>query len=209
MAEQTTGVLEGKPASKKWPQPKITADGLTIALEDLHNDYYDKTAEVIKRLLQNRGNGDWLIAEELVSRTFERAWNSIHKFDSSLGTLEGWIRIYADRVVRTWEAENYNKRQLDTEPEWFQRLIDDGQALDDQIETNLLYQAVREVMRQLNWRQRVAILLHDKYGMTFDEISHTLGESPNTWSSRASRGRQRLRGLLTLEEGNVQSDLLS
>ncbi len=45
---------------------------------------------------------------------------------------------------------------------------------------------------------RLALILHDVYGHTHEEIASLLGVSPGTSKSRTSRGRERMRALLRL-----------
>ncbi|MGH3415077.1 MAG: sigma-70 family RNA polymerase sigma factor, partial [Actinocrinis sp.] len=54
--------------------------------------------------------------------------------------------------------------------------------------------AVLAVMEQLNPAERVAFVLHDVFGVGFDEIAESLGRSSESTRQLASRARRRVRG---------------
>jgi ketosteroid isomerase-like protein len=54
--------------------------------------------------------------------------------------------------------------------------------------------AMQVVVEQLRPAERVAFVLHDVFGMPFDEIAPIVGRSPTAARQLASRGRRRVQG---------------
>ncbi len=59
-----------------------------------------------------------------------------------------------------------------------------------------LRDVLSESLRQLSFEQRVAVVLCDLEGRTYDEIAEVTGVSIGTVKSRIARGREKLRDLL-------------
>jgi RNA polymerase sigma-70 factor (ECF subfamily) len=62
--------------------------------------------------------------------------------------------------------------------------------------------ALLVVLDRLSPAERLAFVLHDLFGMSFDEVAETVGRSPEAARQLASRARRRVHGL----PGSVNSD---
>jgi len=63
--------------------------------------------------------------------------------------------------------------------------------------------AMLVVLERLRPAERIAFVLHDLFGVSFDEIAAVVGTSPAAARQLASRGRRRIRGADPESEGDV------
>jgi RNA polymerase sigma-70 factor (ECF subfamily) len=144
--------------------------------------------------LAYRLTGDRHEAEDLTQEVFVRVFRSLDSFQP--GTFEGWLHrittnLFLDQARRRrrirFEAlpENANDRLAGSAPAPDLSVAD--QVFDDDIEVAL---------RALKPEFRVAVVLCDVEGLSYEEISDVLGVKIGTVRSRIHRGRSLLRDAL-------------
>ncbi len=144
--------------------------------------------------LAHRLTGNPHDAEDLTQDVFVRVFKSIHTFKP--GTLEGWLH----RITTNLFLDGARRKQrirmdaASTAPDhvWGstaspQQLHADGELDGD----------VAEALGELTPEQRVAVVLCDIEGLSYEEIANVLDIKLGTVRSRIARGRAQLRESLS------------
>ena len=128
----------------------------------------------------------------------QEAWLRLNRSDTeAVSNLGGWLTTVVARVsldmlrARRSRREDYAGELL-PEP-----VISDGDESDPEHEALLsdsVGLALQVVLDTLTPAERLAFVLHDMFGVTFDEIAPIVDRSPEAARKLASRARQRVRG---------------
>jgi RNA polymerase sigma-70 factor (ECF subfamily) len=140
---------------------------------------------VAYRLLGSTGEADDAVQE---------AWLRLSRADTSgVENLSGWLTTVVARVCLDMLRSRRSRRE---EP-----LTLEGDSIPDaadpERETMLAESvglAMVAVLQRLAPAERVAFVLHDVFGVSFDEIAGIVGRSPVAARQLASRGRRRMQG---------------
>src|SRR6185437_5006339 len=124
----------------------------------------------------------------------QEAWLRLSRTDTSeVANLSGWLTTVVARVCLDMLRARKSRRE---EP-----LTDEGDFLPDPTNPEheaLLAESVGSallvVLQRLAPAERVAFVLHDLFGVSFDEIAGIVGRSPVAARQLASRGRRRVQG---------------
>ncbi len=124
----------------------------------------------------------------------QEAWLRLSRTDTSeVENLSGWLTTVVSRVCLDMLRSRRSRRE---EP-----LALDGEfipdAADPEREAMLAESvglAMLAVLQRLAPAERVAFVLHDVFGVSFDEIAGIVGRSPVAARQLASRGRRRVQG---------------
>ena len=146
---------------------------------------------VAYRLLGSTGEADDAVQE---------AWLRLSRSDTSeVENLSGWLTTVVARVCLDMLRSRRSRREeplaLDGES-----IADSGvgpAAADPEHEAMLAESvglAMLAVLQRLAPAERVAFVLHDVFGVSFDEIAGIVGRSPAACRQLASRGRRRVQG---------------
>ena len=159
------------------------------AIEDVVADY---GAKIYSTALHLTGNVD--DAADLAQDVFERVFRNLHRYEP--GTFDGWLyritrNLFLDRVRR--------KATVRMEPlpdeEWkVPASTDPGPA--DVIERATLEARLETALASLSADFRLAVVLCDIEGLTYDEIVAATGWPMGTVRSRIHRGRKTIRDYL-------------
>jgi RNA polymerase sigma factor (sigma-70 family) len=128
----------------------------------------------------------------------QEAWLRLSRSDA--GTIEnlgGWLTTVVSRVCLDMLRSRTSRKEegLDHQvagpvvPSAGQRNPEQETLLADSIGAALLI-----VLDRLDPAERLAFVLHDMFGVSFDEIASTLGRSPEAARQLASRARRRIQG---------------
>jgi RNA polymerase sigma factor (sigma-70 family) len=125
----------------------------------------------------------------------QETWLRLSRSDTSeVENLSGWLTTVVARVCLDMLRSHRSRRE---EP-----LAMDGEfipgAADPEREALLaesVGMAMLAVLQRLAPAERVAFVLHDVFGVSFDEIAGIVGRSPVAARQLASRGRRRLQGV--------------
>lgn len=127
----------------------------------------------------------------------QETWLRLQQADvAAIANLEAWLTTVVSRVSldqlraprrtreRSWQVELWRDEPVavDADPAL---LVD----RDDRVSVALLV-----VLETLSPAERIAFVLHDVFGRSFDEIATVLDRSPAAARQLASRGRRRVRG---------------
>lgn len=149
----------------------------------------------------HRLSADMALSEDATQETFVKAWKSLGKFDARQ-SFKSWIFSIASNATidllrkrKDTVFSNMMKRE-DDDTDFEENIVDEALSSDEKFDEKLLQKTIEEVIESLTFDQKTAVLLHDKEGLTFDEISTATGKSANTIKSHYRRALIKLRELL-------------
>jgi RNA polymerase sigma-70 factor (ECF subfamily) len=130
----------------------------------------------------------------------QETWLRLERTDAaSIQNLEAWLTTVVSRVSldllraprrtreHSWQVEPWRDEPVSTDLDPAD-LVERG----DRISTALLV-----LLEALSPAERIALVLHDVFGQTFDEIATVLDKTPAAARQLASRARRRVRGAST------------
>lgn len=168
-----------------------------------------KPVEEFERLVQKydkaiynlayRLTGDKEEAKDLAQEALVKAYRSFDKFQLG-SSFEKWLyriasNIYIDRLRRRpkFRIESLD-RPIGTLDEQLPRELQDNSAGPEELaEISELHQAIQRGIQSLPPEYRLAVVLCDVQGFSYEEISEILKCSIGTVRSRIHRGRRLLR----------------
>nr|WP_255556184.1 RNA polymerase sigma factor SigE [Tessaracoccus palaemonis] len=151
----------------------------------------DHSAQVYR--LAYRLTGNAYDAEDLTQDVFVRVFKSIHTFQP--GTLEGWLH----RITTNLFLDQARRRQrirmdsMSVAPDhvWGSATGPEDLHVDAELDAD-----VAAALEALSPEQRVAVVLCDIEGLSYEEIASVLDVKIGTVRSRIARGRAALREAL-------------
>ncbi|MCW2877138.1 MAG: polymerase, sigma-24 subunit, subfamily [Sphaerisporangium sp.] len=148
----------------------------------------DRLRAVAYRMLGSHAD-----AEDVV----QEAWLRLARQDAAtIHNLAGWLTTVVGRI----SLDVLRSRQTRPEASYDDRLpelvvmADDGPAPEDDVAlADSVGLALLVVLDSLGPRERLAFVLHDLFGVPFDEIGQILGRSADAAKMLASRARRKVR----------------
>ena len=136
------------------------------------------------------------------------AWLRYSRADTSaVDNLGGWLTTVVARICLNLLRTRRTRRE-ETLPERLPEPIVSASGGPDPEQEALLADAVglamQVVVDTLRPAERVAFVLHDVFGMAFDEIAPIVGRSPTAARQLASRARRRVQGSRAQPDASVQ-----
>ena len=204
----------GRPAAPPLmaqnPQTTHTSPHANLAVQDqsglarcfncIIENYQVQAYNLARRMLD-----DWALAEDAVQESFVSAYRAFNRFRGE--NLTAWLlRIVAntcrdmlrsrrarptvplDPVASSSEEERPTPSALD--------IPSTEESPEDRAERRELQDTIQAGLSTLTEEQRLAILLVDVQGLSYEEASNAMGCSLGTVKSRVSRGRGGLRDYL-------------
>jgi RNA polymerase sigma factor (sigma-70 family) len=128
----------------------------------------------------------------------QEAWLRLSRTDdSAIENLGGWLTTVVGRVsldmlrARRSRREDYPGSWL---PEPVVSVGDESNPEQEALLADSVGLALLVVLETLTPAERLAFVLHDMFGVSFDEIAPIVDRSPAAARQLASRGRRRVRG---------------
>jgi RNA polymerase sigma-70 factor (ECF subfamily) len=145
------------------------------ALAALYDRYSGMLSSVLRRILR-----DTQAAEEILQDIFYQLWRGAAQFDSSRGSLPGWLLVIArNRAISRLRRHN---------PASGEELLENTVVLPTTLETRVMQQQligkVKGALNSLPKEQRAAIELAYFEGLTHSEIAERTGEPLGTVKTR-------------------------
>jgi RNA polymerase sigma-70 factor, ECF subfamily len=156
--------------------------------DDIVREHSARVYRLAYRLSGNRQD-----AEDLTQETFVRVFRSLASYTP--GTFEGWLH----RITTNLFLDMVRRRQrirFDSLPDDNARLPGREPSPEQAYHDTHLAPDVQEALDALPPDFRVAVVLCDMEGLTYEEIAATLGIKLGTVRSRIHRGRLALRQAL-------------
>ncbi|MCS5478895.1 RNA polymerase sigma factor SigE [Corynebacterium sp. YIM 101645] len=139
-------------------------------------------------------------ADDLTQETFMRVFRSLKHYQP--GTFEGWLHRITTNLFLDM-VRHRSKIRMEALPEDYDRLPGTDMTPEQAYNVANLDPALQAALDSLSPDFRVAVVLCDVVGMSYDEIAATLGVKMGTVRSRIHRGRTQLRSSL---EAAAQKD---
>jgi RNA polymerase sigma factor (sigma-70 family) len=127
----------------------------------------------------------------------QEAWLRLDRSDpGGTNDLRGWLTVVVGRIcLDALRKRKARKEQLTGSwlPEPIVRTSNDGEPERDTIMADSVGIALLVVLESLTPAERLALVLHDVFGVPFDEIAPIVERSPAATRQLASRARRRVR----------------
>jgi RNA polymerase sigma-70 factor, ECF subfamily len=160
--------------------------------EQLMGESYRSAYNLAYRLAGNSHD-----AEDLLQESYVRAYRFFNRYDENLPFTSWFFRIITNvHIDNVRRKKKLNFISLDTGREESDRswdLPDEALAADRQLLEGTLSEPLQMALDAMNADFRVAILLADVEGLSYEEIAEIMGTSVGTVRSRVHRGRKQLR----------------
>ena len=140
--------------------------------------------------LAYRLTGDQHDAEDLTQETFMRVFRNVSKYQP--GTFEGWLHRITTNLFMDM-VRHRAKIRMEALPEDYERVPAATMTPEQAYSASMLDPALQRALDELGPDFKVAVLLCDVVGMSYEEIADTLGVKMGTVRSRIHRGRTQLR----------------
>jgi RNA polymerase sigma-70 factor, ECF subfamily len=142
---------------------------------------------VVYRMLGSLSDADDVVQE---------VWLRLQRVDpGEIRSLEAWTSRVAARICLDHMASARSRRETYV-GEWLpEPVLTEGAAADPAAQISLddsVGLAMMVVLETLSPPQRTAFVLHDVFGLTFEEIAELVGRTPAGVRQLASRARQRI-----------------
>jgi RNA polymerase sigma-70 factor (ECF subfamily) len=136
----------------------------------------------------------------------QEGWLRAARMDAEVVNLSGWLTTAVSRVcldmLRSRKSRREDPLLGDEDP---LALIDDGPSPEqDAALSDAVGYAMQVVLDTLGPAERVAFVLHDLFGLTFEEIGPVVGRSEAATRQLASRARRRVRGAEASSEADFR-----
>lgn len=155
---------------------------------DLVAEHADSVYRLAFRLSGNQHD-----AEDLTQETFMRVFRSLDRYQA--GTFEGWLHRITTNLFLDL-ARHRSKIRMEALPEDYDRVAGTDMTPEQAYSVANLDPALQQALDELSPDFRVAVVLCDVVGMSYDEIAETLGVKMGTVRSRIHRGRSQLKTAL-------------
>jgi RNA polymerase sigma-70 factor (ECF subfamily) len=126
------------------------------------------------------------------------AWFRLTRSDTDdIDNLDGWLTTVVARLCLDALRSRKTRREEPLEPHVPDPIVAREDAVDPEQEALLADSvglALLVVLELLTPAERLAFVLHDMFGVSFDEIAPVVGRSPDAARQLASRARRRVQG---------------
>jgi RNA polymerase sigma-70 factor (ECF subfamily) len=142
----------------------------------------------------------------------QEAWLRLHRTDTSdVANIAGWLTTVVARIsldmLRARSSRREDLTDLPDEPGTSYATQPTLGRAPDPAEQAVLADTVGValfvVLDRLKPPERIAFVLHDLFGVSFDEIAPVVGTTPAAARQLASRARRRVRGAEEESEGDI------
>lgn len=152
---------------------------------ELVAEHADSVYRLAYRLAGNQHD-----AEDLTQETFMRVFRSLKNYQP--GTFEGWLHRITTNLFLDM-VRHRTRIRMEALPEDYERVPGTDMTPEQAYNVANLDPALQEALDALSPDFRVAVVLCDVVGMSYEEIAETLGVKMGTVRSRIHRGRSQLR----------------
>lgn len=143
----------------------------------------------------------------------QEAWLRLQRSDAdAVDNLAGWLTVVVSRVCLDQLRSRTTRREdsVDELPIAVEArgATDTPTPEDFSVQADRLGAALLIILETLNPVERLAYVLHDLFGLPFDEIAPIVDKSPAATRQLASRARRRIRGVEPAVEQDRQQEVV-
>jgi RNA polymerase sigma factor (sigma-70 family) len=139
----------------------------------------------------------------------QEAWLRLSRTDASeVENLGGWLTTVVARVSLNMLRSRHSRREEPIGVHVPEPIVDRADGTDPEHEALLadaVGLALLVVLETLSPAERLAFVLHDMFGVPFDEIAPIVDRSPDAARQLASRGRRRVQGETTVPDADLDT----
>jgi len=131
----------------------------------------------------------------------QQSWLKLSRSDAKgIENLAGWLTTVVARVCLDMLRSRESRREepLESQPVKSAHNPEDEALLADSVGLAMLV-----VLETLEPAERLAFVLHDMFGMPFDDVARIVDRSPAAARQLASRARRRVQGSPAIPESNL------
>lgn len=161
-------------------------DGNVELYSELMRRYQRKIMAFIYHML--KGAGLELMAEDLTSETFYKAYRSLHSFREGDASFSTWLYTIARNTVLS-ELRKQKAGSVSLDESGFVPLAPPESAPEQQLLQNERMNLVREAINNLPEKQRSALILREYDQLDYQEIATILGQTVSSVKSLLFRAR--------------------
>lgn len=157
--------------------------------------YQDRVYSVALRMVRNHAT-----AEDLAQEAFISAYRNLRQFRG--GSFRGWLLRILKNAAYDWlrRSQRHPTTSIDEDVVAFETQLVSPEVSPEQAALDSeLGARISESLGTLNSEQRMAVIMIDIEGYSYEETSQAMAVSVGTVKSRLSRGRARLREELLSE----------
>jgi RNA polymerase sigma factor (sigma-70 family) len=165
--------------------------------ENVTVDHQDQLAEVFERhrgqlrAVAYRMLGSVSEAEDAVQET----WLRLSRSDvSEVVNLGAWLTTVVSRVCLDLLRTRKSRREDPIDTFVPDPIVSRLDPAEEAVQTDAVGLAMLVVLETLSPAERLAFVLHDLFGVSFDEIAAIVGKTPVATRQLASRARRRVQG---------------
>jgi RNA polymerase sigma factor (sigma-70 family) len=129
-----------------------------------------------------------LLAEDICSETFYKAFRSLHSFREVDASFSTWLYTIARNTVLS-ELRKQKTAHLSLDDSTYIPAAPPEEAPEQQLLRNEKVSLVREAINSLPVKQRSALILREYDGMDYQEIANILGQTVSSVKSLLFRAR--------------------
>src|SRR5437764_520790 len=138
----------------------------------------------------------------------QEAWLRLNRSDASeIENLGGWLTTVVGRVSLNMLRSRRTRREQPLDavhvPEPIVDRVDSTDPEHEALVADSVGLALLVVLETLSPAERLAFVLHDIFGVPFDEIAPIVDRSPEAARQLASRARRRVRGETTVPDADL------
>jgi len=128
----------------------------------------------------------------------QEAWLRLNRSDvSEVANLGGWLTTVVSRVCLDMLRSRKSRREDSLEIHVPDPVVSKLDPEEDAVRIDAIGLAMLVVLDTLAPAERLAFVLHDMFGVSFDEIAEIVDKSPAATRQLASRARRRVQGAPT------------
>ncbi|REK77239.1 RNA polymerase sigma factor [Paenibacillus paeoniae] len=136
-----------------------------------------------------------LLAEDLCSETFYKAYRSLHSFREMDASFSTWLYTIARNTVLS-ELRKGKANNVSLDDAGFEPIASHEAAPEQQLLRNERMAMVREAINNLPEKQRSALILREYDQLDYQEIANILGQSVSSVKSLLFRARASVKAQL-------------
>jgi RNA polymerase sigma factor (sigma-70 family) len=139
----------------------------------------------------------------------QEAWLRLSRTDADeIENLGGWLTTVVARVSLSMLRSRKSRREQPLDVHVPEPIVDRADGTDPEHEALLadaVGLALLVVLETLSPAERLAFVLHDMFGVAYDEIAPIVDRSPEAARQLASRGRRRVQGERTIPDVGLEA----
>jgi len=157
----------------------------------LYNQYCDGMYVVANRFVK-----DSMEAEDIVQEAFIRAFTKLHQFKGEV-TFGAWLkRIVINKSIDLLKSKKQHLQDLE---EVHLKVVDDNYESEWLVEDTTTVEEVKEAIAKLSDKYKYVVMLYLIEGYDHQEISQILGITEVASRTQLSRGKVKLKELLSFK----------